>query len=1333
MSWEQTRNLLQAIFQQINVNNDVPLPSDLWTAFGAQINPLVGSPVIEANFAQLDDQIWSPQPVEVARLLSRLRQRRRAQDDGRPLVGRLRAEAILRQRPPYDVLTFGLAGNLREIADIGQRDAYSHFQVEGWERIIEALRDRTGLVIVAPTGGGKTEVFLLPIVWEIARSLSQGRSGKQIPCFILLYPRVALLKDQLARIFKYVHWAEQQILCGQMDMFQDSSHLDQGIVIGFQFSGIRSTKRYTLQDQEIFEAGRYFRIVDQCPICADRGEVGRLEVSSERRQQGITVLRCDNDRCGARFLVSMSKKDHITSRPHIMVTTAESLDRLYLTPGFENYLRSLTGIIFDEVHLYHSLYGVHISNLLRSIENLRGSPLAKIAASATVSNPERFAAKLFYGDEAQPVTVHEPAGRGMKSAGLEVVYFVQSPEGDRVPGSASTLIQTVMAVGHGLLNEDRRGIVFTESVDLAGRLQAQIQDAESNGQLWRFRTVLDDIIYQDNVCPGANPVLCSTLYHVGECWRGILGGRNCTRYVALRENPLDITCVSSRSRSNYWEGEIVTATSALEVGVDDDRIQTTFHYRPPRTVFNFIQRRGRAGRRIGDITYTLMVLGNTPADQFYFFRRNRLLVAGNYELPLNPQNEVIRQMHETLEHQRQQMQEFTDQRGKRNGVLAWVLDMLRRCPVIERYYGSDITAVQRQDYWNQRRWFLQWIIDQANRFNSYLNMKWALYEIEDASPDQLIGAIDAVRLLINEYLEGQQAHESAIQQQLQEIYNEIGRLIFQEQDAETIGSLRGLQDRLLSVWQSLRGQVQFGIGLQLAEGLYDFFRTLGKFNDPDKQNWILNYAPDVLKTVLQAFFYLGLATRDLPSHQNCPSCLSYFIPDAYFQQVKPLIAEVRTSRPAEQPWLEQESVTDLVSLFLPYKVVYRYHPHPYLSTVETEHNPDWVSRQGDQTIVRLRLRGEGLRHDGDFRPQKVYVRAIRGDEAGDQILRLCRVCYSLYSENRQRPCHGQSLTPVRVYATPIVEREAQSSRAQAISRTMTFLKEMHGDTRVLGSDVTVHIMRWTNNGYLFTPNRLAFQALYWEPVVYSLATKGISWRLGEVIECVLQNGELRQQVEALRKTFDRSLVLHTAAHMLYKAIAALSGVNEEVLEYAMNEDESTVLVWERYEGGAGISEIVRDTLRSNPVDVYRELLASAICPVNLAEEDWWHDPQELLAHLAEEWLLPTDDELLSSVAQEAEAERQAMRQRAEEETRPMCRANDGCPVCIHVTYCTARRDERVQAVSHSVAEAILRCLIRRVNRDELEHLMNENLTRGIIPPATLFADPTAGEFNVLLL
>src|SRR5690606_15067490 len=93
----------------------------------------------------------------------------------------------------------------RILADIGQKNTYSRFQVDGWRRVLEVIgvlkHDKApeSVVVVAPTGSGKTEVFLLPVIYHVASKLS----SKDVPRYVMIYPRVELLKDQVSRILKY--------------------------------------------------------------------------------------------------------------------------------------------------------------------------------------------------------------------------------------------------------------------------------------------------------------------------------------------------------------------------------------------------------------------------------------------------------------------------------------------------------------------------------------------------------------------------------------------------------------------------------------------------------------------------------------------------------------------------------------------------------------------------------------------------------------------------------------------------------------------------------------------------------------------------------------------------------------------------------------------------------------------------------------------------------------------------------------------------------------------------------------------------------------------------
>lgn len=1312
--------LLARLFAKLNAANAVPQPDEVWQELGQQINQLLEQDAIaDKFFTNLGNNIQLPKALEAARILQQLRQRFNADGRANPLVGRIRAAVIEKNRPAQNVSRSTIQGVANHIARLAPSsfENFSRFQVEGWQRVFDTINNREGIVVVAPTGSGKTEVFLMPVIYAIAQSIRHNPSHPDR--FVLLYPRVALLKDQLARIFRYIYYAEQaHISSGQLSLFGSNS-VDRGIIVGFQFGGIFSDTQDTLDNRDIFEEDGTFKIIDRCPICSQ----GKLKAEGDRRRNrsrnlpsGVTLLSCDNFLCSAEFRTSISKKDHAVTRPHILVTTAESLDRLYLNPkaDFENYLQQLTGIVFDEVHLYYSIYGVHIHHLVRRLEELQdGRRLTRIASSATISDPSRFAAKFFYSNENHHVLVHDASNYEQESAGLEIIYFLQSPEGRTFSGAAPTLIQSVMAMGHGILGNDDRAIVFSDSLDMAGRLTAQIRDAEENKRLWEFRIISNLIRFQNLTCSRTSPSECP-IYLAGECWRGILANQSCFyTNTNLREIPLVVVSVSSKQKNDFRDGDIVVATPTLEVGVDDPRIKSTIHYLPPRTVFSFIQKRGRAGRAAGEIAYTLMVLDTTPASQFYFFRRNRL-INGSYELPLNPQNEVVQEMHDILQRERQQMVQYFNIAGNNTiqGIWRWIWEKLNGCYILRRYYPQQLTDLniyprQPQEQTNVRRILRDWIHREKELLGNYLSLERLLDEIREESPTELNNTVQYVINAVNDFLFNQNVDINNVRQCFRRLHHELGDIYYRDDaNQEIIEQISTIENKAQQTWLALSRQQAWGIEARHAECLYDFFRTLERLYEPRT----LNMAPDVLKIVLQAMFYLYLGLDETDEPEYYQSCIEYYIPDAYFLAVKPIVIEVRYRAKTVQqspPKLIQESLTELSTTFIPYKPVYRYHTDRDLSVLDIEHHPDWVSDDRQTVTVTVRLRAEGVTREGILFPKKVYVKPLRSDDKGQQIVKFCPRCYAIHGFDRNHCTCNEMLYNVKLYAEPIVQRSYQASvEPRPITVSFRIVEQMRGTTTVRGSSVEARRVFLEPQRDNYIPlkgdaNRFRFDALYDTPIQYGIPTKGIIWSLAEILNTILQDDNLRQRVERVvvegqHKELNEDLVLHTASHLLHRAIADISGVNEQELEYWTDINHREVIVWERYEGGAGISEVFENRLRTNPEEVYEDLLSSVLCPVDLAENQNWTSAEELRAALTQNWNLPTNSQFLDRVVEEAQAERhvQIQQQEQDEEERMVCREHDGCPACIHTTYCT-ERNEQVLKVSRLVGEAILRCFVQR--------------------------------------
>src|SRR5690349_17635410 len=99
MSFDQLHLLLQEMFSPINNTNHVPEPDVLWQAYNSEIVSLLASSTVRDEFVSLGGGIWLPRSFEATRALGQLRQRFSPSDVGRSLIGRIRAEAIVRKRP----------------------------------------------------------------------------------------------------------------------------------------------------------------------------------------------------------------------------------------------------------------------------------------------------------------------------------------------------------------------------------------------------------------------------------------------------------------------------------------------------------------------------------------------------------------------------------------------------------------------------------------------------------------------------------------------------------------------------------------------------------------------------------------------------------------------------------------------------------------------------------------------------------------------------------------------------------------------------------------------------------------------------------------------------------------------------------------------------------------------------------------------------------------------------------------------------------------------------------------------------------------------------------
>ena len=235
------------------------------------------------------------------------------------------------------------------------------------------------------------------------------------------------------------------------------------------------------------------------------------------------------------------------------------------------FLGGLELIVLDELHAYRGVMGTHVANIVQRLLRLAqfyGATPQIVAASATIGNPAAHAHNLT-GLDFTAVT-HDESPRAERE-----LLFWRPPD---LPGQA------------GL--EGRRRSVHTEAADLAALF---------------VKAGLKSIFF----CNSRRSAELLRRYAAES-----LTGAERARLSSYRAG------YSSRDRREieraFKAGQlsVLTATSALELGVDIGGVDAVVLVGYPGSLTAFWQRAGRAGR--GDTrALTLLIPGSDPLDEYY--------------------------------------------------------------------------------------------------------------------------------------------------------------------------------------------------------------------------------------------------------------------------------------------------------------------------------------------------------------------------------------------------------------------------------------------------------------------------------------------------------------------------------------------------------------------------------------------------------------------------------------------------------------------------------------------------------------------------------------------
>jgi len=243
-------------------------------------------------------------------------------------------------------------------------------------------------------------------------------------------------------------------------------------------------------------------------------------------------------------------------------------------------LHNLRWVIVDEAHVYRGVFGSHVGNVLRRLRRLArvyGAEPQFVFASATIANPGELARAL--AGVGATVVRDDAAPRAERTVVLWNPPLLDPELGRRASalGEASRLMADLVTRG-------RRTICFAKSrkaAELIHRLTVERVDAETGRRLAPYRA----------------------------------------GYTPAQRREIERRLV---------EGELlgVSATDALELGIDIGSLDAAISVGFPGTVASLRQQWGRAGRRGHGLA--LLVASEDALDQ-YFMREPEALLSRTVE------------------------------------------------------------------------------------------------------------------------------------------------------------------------------------------------------------------------------------------------------------------------------------------------------------------------------------------------------------------------------------------------------------------------------------------------------------------------------------------------------------------------------------------------------------------------------------------------------------------------------------------------------------------------------------------------------------------------------
>ena len=394
---------------------------------------------------------------------------------------------------------------------------FAGFQIRASEQILScafaAEAPPAGVVVAAGTGFGKTEAFVLPILfYTVLAKIVKCQRGKKGADAILVYPRRDLCNDQAARILAYL--------------------IDLNAILESRWSEQLGDLPFEPIRLSLAHGGMGEGLKVPCPLCRlDKEHAQRhggswtgaddesawLVAKPEPDQHHLGLFRCGRrgPEHGAAARAIVYQIDANGDSFDIAITNLDTLHRRLMDRHGRQRLFPPTAVpprivVADEMHIYEGQTGAHASNIMRRLRQriramgVEANEPVMVGASATVHAPNELLSRLS-GVRIEDIRLAMSREEEEKRYGLEYFFFLQSP-GNRLVGGQNSdddddpdalprgqqrfvseqaaMIQAAMCLQHtmkadsGDRPQKRRVLGFVDSLDVATRLARNLDNAE---------------------------------------------------------------------------------------------------------------------------------------------------------------------------------------------------------------------------------------------------------------------------------------------------------------------------------------------------------------------------------------------------------------------------------------------------------------------------------------------------------------------------------------------------------------------------------------------------------------------------------------------------------------------------------------------------------------------------------------------------------------------------------------------------------------------------------------------------------------------------------------